>query len=90
MKHIALLLAALLVFSLTGCSGSGAASEAPDTDKAGAYEVIPPEDGRGDLIPVSYTHLDVYKRQFLSQVKKLAQHSNSIFAICNSTLLLLH
>ena len=27
---------------------------------------------------------------FLSQVKKLAQHSNSIFAICNSTLLLLH
>ena len=26
----------------------------------------------------------------LSQVKKLAQHSNSIFAICNSTLLLLH
>lgn len=53
MKHIALLLAALLVFSLTGCSGSGAASEAPDTDKAGAYEVIPPEDGRGDLIPAS-------------------------------------
>lgn len=53
MKHIALLLAALLVFSLTGCSSSGAASEAPDTDKAGAYEVIPPEDGRGDLIPAS-------------------------------------
>ena len=26
----------------------------------------------------------------LSQVKKLAQRSNSIFAICNSTLLLLH
>ena len=26
----------------------------------------------------------------LSQVKKLVQHSNSIFAICNSTLLLLH
>ena len=26
----------------------------------------------------------------LSQVKKLAQHSNSIVAICNSTLLLLH
>jgi len=26
----------------------------------------------------------------LSQDKKLVQHSNSIFAICNSTLLLLH
>ena len=26
----------------------------------------------------------------LSQIKKLVQHSNSIFAICNSTLLLLH
>ena len=26
----------------------------------------------------------------LSQVEKLAQHSNSIVAICNSTLLLLH
>lgn len=53
MKHIALLLAALLVFSLTGCGGSEAAGTAPDTDKAGAYEVIPPEDGRGDLIPAS-------------------------------------
>ena len=42
MKHIALLLAALLVFSLTGCGGSEAAGTAPDTDKAGAYEVIPP------------------------------------------------
>jgi hypothetical protein len=29
-------------------------------------------------------------RRFLSQVKKLVQHSNGIFAICNSTLLLLH
>ena len=28
--------------------------------------------------------------QILSQVKKLVQHLNSIFAICNSTLLLLH
>ena len=27
---------------------------------------------------------------FLSQVKKFVQQSNSIFAICNSTLLLLH
>ena len=53
MKHIALLLAALLVFSLTGCSSSEAAGTASDTDKAGAYEVIPPEDGRGDLIPAS-------------------------------------
>lgn len=53
MKHIALLLAALLVFSLTGCSSFEAAGTASDTDKAGAYEVIPPEDGRGDLIPAS-------------------------------------
>ena len=53
MKHIALLLAALLVFSLTGCSSSEAAGTASDTNKAGAYEVIPPEDGRGDLIPAS-------------------------------------
>ena len=30
------------------------------------------------------------KQSFLSQDKKLAQHSNSIFAICNSTLLLGH
>ena len=30
-----------------------AAGEASDSDKAGAYEVIPPEDGRGDLIPAS-------------------------------------
>lgn len=35
MKHIALLLAALLVFSLTGCSSSEAAGTASDTDKAG-------------------------------------------------------
>ena len=53
MKRIALFLAALLAFSLTGCSSSEAPSEAPDTDKAGTYEVIPPEDGRGDLIPAS-------------------------------------
>ena len=53
MKRIALLLAALLMFSLTGCGSSEAAGEASDSDKAGAYEVIPPEDGRGDLIPAS-------------------------------------
>lgn len=53
MKRIALFLAALLAFSLTGCSSSEAPSEAPDADKAGTYEVIPPEDGRGDLIPAS-------------------------------------
>ena len=53
MKRIALFLAALLAFSLIGCSSSEAPSEAPDTDKAGTYEVIPPEDGRGDLIPAS-------------------------------------
>ena len=53
MKRIALFLAALLAFSLTGCSSSEASSEAPDADKAGTYEVIPPEDGRGDLIPAS-------------------------------------
>lgn len=53
MKRIALLLAALLMFSLTGCDSSEAAGKASDSDKAGAYEVIPPEDGRGDLIPAS-------------------------------------
>ena len=53
MKRIAFLLAALLMFSLTGCGSSEAAGEASDSDKAGAYEVIPPEDGRGDLIPAS-------------------------------------
>ena len=53
MKRIALLLAALLMFSLTGCGSSEAAGKASDSDKAGAYEVIPPEDGRGDLIPAS-------------------------------------
>ena len=53
MKRIALLLAALLMFSLTGCGSSEAAGETSDSDKAGAYEVIPPEDGRGDLIPAS-------------------------------------
>lgn len=53
MKRIALFLAALLAFSLIGCSSSEAPSEAPDADKAGTYEVIPPEDGRGDLIPAS-------------------------------------
>ena len=46
MKHIALLLAALLMFSLTGCDSSEAAGKASDSDKAGAYEVIPPEDAR--------------------------------------------
>lgn len=40
MKRIALLLAALLMFSLTGCGSSEAAGEASDSDKAGAYEVI--------------------------------------------------
>ena len=39
MKRIALLLAALLMFSLTGCGSSEAAGEASDSDKAGAYEV---------------------------------------------------
>ena len=53
MKRIAFLLAALLMFSLTGCGSSEAAGKASDSDKAGAYEVIPPEDGRGDLIPAS-------------------------------------
>ena len=53
MKRIALLLAALLMFSLTGCGSSETAGDASDSDKAGAYEVIPPEDGRGDLIPAS-------------------------------------
>jgi hypothetical protein len=28
--------------------------------------------------------------RFLSQAKKITQQDNSIFAICNSTLLLLH
>ena len=50
MKRIALLLAALLMFSLTGCGSSEAAGEASDSDKAGAYEVIPPEDGRGSSL----------------------------------------
>ena len=49
MKHIALLLAALLVFSLTGCGGSEAAGTAPDTDKAGAY-------GAGGRWPALYQH----------------------------------
>lgn len=40
MKRIALLLAALLMFSLTGCGSSEAAGEASDSDKAGAYEVL--------------------------------------------------
>ena len=35
MKRIALLLAALLMFSLTGCGSSEAAGEASDSDKAG-------------------------------------------------------
>ena len=53
MKRIALLLAAALVFSLTGCSGPETADKTMDTEPAGTYEVIPPEDGRGDLIPAS-------------------------------------
>ena len=53
MKRIALLLAAALVFSLTGCSGPETAGKTMDTEPAGTYEVIPPEDGRGDRIPAS-------------------------------------
>lgn len=53
MKRIALLLAAALVFSLTGCSSPETAGKTMDTEPAGTYEVIPPEDGRGDLIPAS-------------------------------------
>ena len=53
MKRIALLLAAALVFSLTGCSSSETAGKTMDTEPAGTYEVIPPEDGRGDRIPAS-------------------------------------
>ena len=53
MKRIALLLAAALVFSLTGCSSSETAGKTMDTEPAGTYEVIPPEDGRGDLLPAS-------------------------------------
>ena len=45
--------------------------------------------------PVDISALEQTVKRFrvtppLSQVKKLAQHSNSIVAICNSTLLLLH
>ncbi len=53
MKRIALLLAAALVFSLTGCSSSETAGKTMGTEPAGTYEVIPPEDGRGDRIPAS-------------------------------------
>ena len=53
MKRIALLLAAALVFSLTGCSGPETADKTMDTEPAGTYEVISPEDGRGDRIPAS-------------------------------------
>ena len=53
MKRLALLLAAALVFSLTGCSSPETAGKTMDTEPAGTYEVIPPEDGRGDLIPAS-------------------------------------
>lgn len=53
MKRIALLLAAALVFSLTGCSSPETAGKTMDTEPAGTYEVIPLEDGRGDLIPAS-------------------------------------
>ena len=53
MKRIALLLAAALVFSLTGCSSPETAGKTMDTEPAGTYEVIPPEDGRGDQIPAS-------------------------------------
>ncbi len=53
MKRIALLLAAALVLVLTGCSSSETAGKTMDTEPAGTYEVIPPEDGRGDLIPAS-------------------------------------
>ena len=53
MKRIALLLAAALVFSLTGCSSPETAGKTMDTEPAGTYEVIPPEDGRGDRIPAS-------------------------------------
>ena len=53
MKRIALLLAAALVFALTGCSSSETAGKTMDPEPAGTYEVIPPEDGRGDLIPAS-------------------------------------
>ena len=53
MKRIALLLAAALAFSLTGCSSPEPAGKTMDTEPAGTYEVIPPEDGRGDRIPAS-------------------------------------
>ena len=53
MKRIALLLAAALVFSLTGCSSPETAGKTMGTEPAGTYEVIPPEDGRGDRIPAS-------------------------------------
>ena len=67
MKRIALLLAALLMFSLTGCGSSEAAGEASNSDKAGAYEVIPPEDGRGDLIPASSDVVSIGRRSPLHQ-----------------------
>ena len=53
MKRIALLLAAALVFALTGCSSPETAGKTMDTEPAGTYEVIPPEEGRGDRIPAS-------------------------------------
>jgi len=51
-------------------------------EKHGVLEKIKQEPQKGEVTQDHFT--------FLSQVKKLVQHSNNIFAICNSTLLPSH
>ena len=71
MKKAALLLCTLLLAALAGCQLGGKAIILP---KAGNITAIQVETLEGESLSltqeaVSYTHLDVYKRQGISMVK---------------------
>ena len=60
-KVLSLILAGAMAMSLAGCSGSGSKDSAKET----AAKSEAKEAGAESSGPVSYTHLDVYKRQGL-------------------------
>ena len=62
---------ACLLYTSAGAHGVDLFVVGPvEVGAAGVDEVIlPPEGGTLGLVPVSYTHLDVYKRQLLARLK---------------------
>ena len=63
---IRLMPAALLCLALTACGGGGAVGQTPYDPETAAQALLDSgafSDALDTVDPVSYTHLDVYKRQ---------------------------